>query len=150
MISTARVHQGRPSARQIMDPGSERDVETYRECFENNSELAVELVKAIRSGTGGMLFDDPTDPGHECDYHDYEAGSICQIKGKGEQVCDPVCFQSPSHPHCSTILAPFFSLSRDIRNNSFNQQRRKPPRPPPNPLPPQALTRRASLPARIL
>jgi hypothetical protein len=93
MISNARVHQGRPSARQIMDPGSERDVETYRECFENNPEFAVELVKAIRSGTSSMLFDDPTDLGHECDYHDHEAGPNCHIegKGKGEKVCDPVC-----------------------------------------------------------
>jgi hypothetical protein len=74
----------RIAARQIMDPGSERDVETYRECFENNPEFAIELVKAIRSGTGGMLFDDPTDPGHECDYHDHEAGPNCHIKGKGK------------------------------------------------------------------
>lgn len=73
----------RIAARQIMDPGSERDVETYRQCFENNPDFAVDLVKAIRNGTGGMLFDDPTDPGNPCLYHDHEDGPNCHIKGKG-------------------------------------------------------------------
>lgn len=74
----------RIAARQIMDPGSERDVETYRQCFENNPDFALDLVKAIRHGTGGMLFEDPTDRGHECDYHDHAAGPNCHTKGKGK------------------------------------------------------------------
>lgn len=74
----------RIAARQIMDPDSERDVETYRQCFEHNQDFAVDLVKAIKHGTGGMLFDDPTDPGNECDYHDHEAGPNCHIRGKGK------------------------------------------------------------------
>jgi len=82
--SPFRTLMTRIAARQIMDPGSERDVETYRECFENNPDFAIDLVKAIRSGTGGMLFDDPTDEGHECDYHDHEAGPNCHTKGKGK------------------------------------------------------------------
>jgi hypothetical protein len=72
----------RIAAPQIMDPGSDRDVETYHECFENYPEFAIELVKAIRSGTGGMLFEDPTDPGYECDYHDHQAGPNSHIKDK--------------------------------------------------------------------
>lgn len=73
----------RIAARQIMDPESNRDAETYRQCFENNPDFAVDLVKAMKLGTGGMLFEDPTDTGHECDYHDHEAGPNCHIKGKG-------------------------------------------------------------------
>lgn len=73
----------RIAARQIMDPGSERDVETYRRCFEHNPDFAVDLVEAIRRGTGGLLFDDPTHPGHECAYHDHDAGPNCHAKGKG-------------------------------------------------------------------
>jgi len=73
----------RIAARQIMDPASERDVETYRQCFESNSDFAIDMVKAIKHGTGGMLFDDPTDTGNECDYHDHDAGPNCHIKGKG-------------------------------------------------------------------
>jgi hypothetical protein len=71
------------AARQIMDPNSERDVETYRQCFESNSDFAIEMVKAIKQGTGGMLFDDPTDTGNECEYHDHEQGPNCHIKAKG-------------------------------------------------------------------
>ena len=74
----------RIAARQIMDPDNNRDVETYRQCFENNPDFAVDLVNAIRLGTGGILFDDPTDPGHECEYHDHEDGPNCNIKAKGK------------------------------------------------------------------
>lgn len=82
--SPFRLLMTRIAARQIMDPGSERDVETYRECFENNPDFAIDLVKAIRSGTGGMLFDDPTDTRNGCDYHDHEPGPNCNVKGKGK------------------------------------------------------------------
>jgi hypothetical protein len=74
----------RIAARQIMDPGSERDVDTYRQCFEKNPDFAVDLVKAIRHGTGGMLFEDPTESGNPCAYHDHEDGPSCHIKGKGK------------------------------------------------------------------
>jgi hypothetical protein len=82
--SPFRTLMTRIAARQIMDPGSERDVDTYRECFENNPDFAIDLVKAIRSGTGGMLFDDPTDAGNECEYHDHQAGPNCHTKAKGK------------------------------------------------------------------
>ncbi|KAL1608013.1 hypothetical protein SLS60_002952 [Paraconiothyrium brasiliense] len=74
----------RIAARQIMDPDSDRDVETYRQCFENNPDFAVDLVKAMKFGTGGMLFDDPTDTGNECEYHDHNDGPNCHVKGKGK------------------------------------------------------------------
>ncbi|KAF3006067.1 hypothetical protein E8E13_010981 [Curvularia kusanoi] len=72
------------AARQIMDPDSERDTESYRGCFENNAEFAIELVNAIRRGTGGVLLDDPTEKGNECEYHDHEDEPHCNIKGKGK------------------------------------------------------------------
>lgn len=72
------------AARQIMDPDSERDTETYRQCFENNADFAIELVNAIRQGTGGMLLADPTEKGNECEYHDHQDEPNCNIKGKGK------------------------------------------------------------------
>ncbi|KAF2622302.1 hypothetical protein BU25DRAFT_214521 [Macroventuria anomochaeta] len=72
------------AARQIMDPDSERDTETYRQCFENNADFAIELVNAIRQGTGGMLLEDPTEKGNECEYHDHENGPNCNVKGKAK------------------------------------------------------------------
>lgn len=83
--SPFRKLMARIAARQIMDPDSDRDVETYRQCFENNSDFAIDLVKAMRDGAGGILFDDPTDAGNECEYHDHEDGPNCHIKGKGKQ-----------------------------------------------------------------
>ncbi|KAL6704948.1 hypothetical protein ACN47E_007493 [Coniothyrium glycines] len=74
----------RIAARQIMDPSSDRDVESYRQCFENNPDFVVDLVRAIKHGTGGVLFEDPTDRGHECEYHDHEAAPNCPTKGKGK------------------------------------------------------------------
>jgi hypothetical protein len=74
----------RVAARQIMDPGSERDIETYRQCFDQNPDFAIDLVKAIRHESGGMLFDDPTELKNPCEYHDHEDGPNCYIKGKGK------------------------------------------------------------------
>jgi hypothetical protein len=72
------------AARQIMDPDNDRDVETYRQCFESNPDFAIDLVKAIKHGAGGILFQDPTSRGNECEFHDHEAGPNCHIKGKGK------------------------------------------------------------------
>lgn len=80
--SPFRLLMTRIAARQIMDPASERDVETYRGCFTNNPDFAIDLVKEIRSGTGGVLFNDPTEKGNECLYHDHEAGPNCYTKDK--------------------------------------------------------------------
>lgn len=71
------------AARQIMDPDSDKDAESYRKCFENNPDFAVDMVNAIKVGTGGVLFTDPT-AGRECDYHDHSHGQICYVKGKGK------------------------------------------------------------------
>lgn len=71
------------AARQIMDPDSDRNVETYRDCFSDNPDFAVDLVNAIKQGTGGMLFDDPTE-NNGCEYHDHEAGPNCYMRGKGK------------------------------------------------------------------
>lgn len=71
------------AARQIMDPDVDKDSESYRICFENNPDFAVEMVNAIRYMSGGMLFDDPT-AGDECEYHDHSDGPNCHIKGKAK------------------------------------------------------------------
>ncbi|KAK0347935.1 hypothetical protein LTR91_005817 [Friedmanniomyces endolithicus] len=69
------------AARQIMDPDVDKDAETYRKCFQNNPDFAVEMVNAIRHMSGGMLFDDPTEV-LECAYHDHSDGSYCGEKRK--------------------------------------------------------------------
>lgn len=71
------------AARQIMDPDTDKDADSYRRCFEDNTDFAVDMINAIKSGTGGMLFDDPTD-GNLCDYHDHSDGQNCHVKGKGK------------------------------------------------------------------
>jgi hypothetical protein len=69
------------AARQIMDPDVDKDAETYRKCFEDNADFAVEMVNAIRYASGGMLFEDPT-RGDVCEYHDHSDGQNCHVKGK--------------------------------------------------------------------
>lgn len=72
------------AARQIMDPDSDKNAASYRECFEDNPDFAVDLVNAIKQGTGGMLFEDPTE-GEDCSYHDHVGGPNCHSKIKGRQ-----------------------------------------------------------------
>lgn len=72
------------AARQIMDPDSDKNAVSYRECFDGNPDFAVDLVNAIKQGTGGMLFDDPTE-GEDCTYHDHVGGPNCLSKTKGRQ-----------------------------------------------------------------
>lgn len=129
----------RIAARQIMDPANERDVETYRECFTNNPDFAIDLVKAIRSGTGGMLFDDPTDKGNECLYHDHEAAPNCYVKEKlrGKQEDRPVIRQigplhklrpaePPSPPPSPDRAAPSFSTASSPASSPSRQKSSSP------------------------
>ena len=69
------------AARQIMDPDSDKDAASYRNCFADNPEFAVDMVNAIKAGTGGMLFEDPTDS-DQCDYHEHVERQ-CSNQGKG-------------------------------------------------------------------
>ncbi|KAF2089698.1 hypothetical protein K490DRAFT_7723, partial [Saccharata proteae CBS 121410] len=71
------------AARQIMDPDSEKDASNYRACFDHNPDFAVDLVNAIKTGTGGMLFDDPTSE-DECFYHDHDGAPVCLSKTKSK------------------------------------------------------------------
>ncbi|KAK6434867.1 hypothetical protein LTR95_008946 [Oleoguttula sp. CCFEE 5521] len=71
------------AARQIMDPDVDKDAESYRTCFDSNPDFAVEMVNEIRSSSGGMLFEDPTE-GVGCEWHDHEDGLDCSGKGKGK------------------------------------------------------------------
>lgn len=67
------------AARQIMDPESESDAGTYRICFEASADFAIDVIDAIRQGTGTRLFQDPTeDTG--CFYHEHETSQLCESK----------------------------------------------------------------------
>lgn len=72
------------AARQIMDPGVDKDAESYRSCFEGNADFAIEMVNAIRNLSGGILFDDPTEDEDCAEWHDHRDGSLCYLKGKGK------------------------------------------------------------------
>jgi len=64
------------AARQIMDPEVDKDAESYRGCFQDNTDFAVDMINSIRLMSGGMLFEDPT-AGDECSYHDHIDGDGC-------------------------------------------------------------------------
>lgn len=67
------------AARQIMDPESEGDAASYRLCFESSADFAIDVVAAIRQGSGPKLFDDPTEEGNRCCYHEHGAGQMCKV-----------------------------------------------------------------------
>ncbi|KAL6719894.1 hypothetical protein ACLMJK_001815 [Lecanora helva] len=67
------------AARQIMDPESEKDASTYKQCFEGNADFAIDVINAIKKGAGGKLFEDPTDMGNDrCCYHEHHPGQRCK------------------------------------------------------------------------
>lgn len=71
------------AARQIMDPEADKTAETYRVCFDDNPDFAVEMVNAIRQMSGGgILFDDPTAEDGCKEWHDHRDGSVCHLKKK--------------------------------------------------------------------
>jgi hypothetical protein len=76
------------AARQIMDPEVDKDAESYRRCFENNPDFAVEMVNSIRRLSGGMLFNDPTES-DACEYHDHRNGLKCHAKSKPSGKISP-------------------------------------------------------------
>lgn len=65
------------AARQIMDPGSDKDASSYKDCFAVSPDFAVDVINAIKQSSGGSLFDDPTE-GNSCRYHEHNAGETCQ------------------------------------------------------------------------
>ncbi|KAH7385258.1 hypothetical protein DE146DRAFT_621966 [Phaeosphaeria sp. MPI-PUGE-AT-0046c] len=120
----------RVAARQIMDPASERDVETYRRCFANNPDFAVDLVNAIRHGTGGMLFDDPTELRNPCEYHDHQDGPSCHIKGKGRAKHGE---STPSAPHTPVLDTQDSSSAPRPTIRQLNPLHKLRPAEPPSP-----------------
>jgi len=75
----------RIAARQVMDPGVEGRVEGYQDVFQGKegAEFAVQLVKAIRKGSGGVLLEDPTaDRG--CEFHLHEENEMCESDVRSE------------------------------------------------------------------
>ncbi|KAF2233630.1 hypothetical protein EV356DRAFT_503441 [Viridothelium virens] len=71
------------AARQLMDPESDKDAETYRMCFQDSPDFAIELFNTIKGESGGILFDDPTEI-IDCEYHDHDGGVNCHFKGKAK------------------------------------------------------------------
>ena len=69
----------RIAARQIMDPESKKDATTYKMCFEGSADFAIDVINAIRDGSGGKLYDDPTH-GPGCTYHEHDNGANCAVK----------------------------------------------------------------------
>lgn len=63
----------RIAARQIMDPDVERDAGCYKEVFKDHPDFAVDVLNAIREGTGGSPLDDPNE-GNGCRYHEHSNG----------------------------------------------------------------------------
>ncbi|KZM22707.1 uncharacterized protein EKO05_0000753 [Ascochyta rabiei] len=116
------------AARQIMDPDSNRDVETYRQCFEHNASFALELVNAIRQGSGGMLLDDPTASGNECAYHDHQDAPHCNIKAKAKAKAKQARKAKAQRADPSS--------ARSAASTSSDPPLRPHPRPPPRALPP--------------
>lgn len=66
------------AARQIMDPEGQCDASTYRMCFEASADFAIDVVNAIRQGSGPKLFHDPTE-GNGCFYHEHATGQLCKV-----------------------------------------------------------------------
>lgn len=73
------------AARQIMDPGSEKDASSYKDCFAFSPDFAVDVINAIKEGTGGSLFDDPTE-GNSCRYHEHDDGETCHKTVKFKDI----------------------------------------------------------------
>lgn len=75
------------AARQIMDPGVDKDAESYRVCFDGNPDFAIDMINSIRYMSGGILFDDPTYKNDCLQWHDHRDGSDChKSKGKGKEL----------------------------------------------------------------
>lgn len=75
--SPFRMLVSKIAARQIMDPENSRDARVYRDCFQVAPDFAIDVINAIRDGTGGVLFDDPTD-NNSCKYHEHKGGDSCR------------------------------------------------------------------------
>ena len=64
------------AARQMMDPDSASDASKYRECLQGNADFAIDVINAIKVGSGGKLYQDPTE-GDGCHYHEHRPGQRC-------------------------------------------------------------------------
>ncbi len=79
-----------------MDPDTKRDANQYRACFEASPDFAIDVINAVRDGTGGVLFDDPTE-GNSCRYHEHTSGETCHKTVKFENgVKEPDWTGSPA------------------------------------------------------
>jgi hypothetical protein len=56
-----------------------KDATTYKICFEGSADFAIDVINAIREGSGGKLYEDPTQGGG-CTYHEHENGASCTAK----------------------------------------------------------------------
>ena len=73
------------AARQIMDPESDSDASSYRQCFEGNADFAIDVVNAIKFGAGGSLFHDPTEA-KGCCFHEHPPGQRCDTRSANKSI----------------------------------------------------------------
>lgn len=59
-----------------MDPENQNTAETYRLCFESSPDFSIDVITAIREGSGCSLFEDPTEK-VGCLYHEHDNGQRC-------------------------------------------------------------------------
>lgn len=85
--SPLRKLMSRIVARQIMDPDVVRDASQYQACFDINPSFAIDVINVIRTDSGGILFDDPTE-GNSCRYHEHDNGRTCHKTVKFVQDTD--------------------------------------------------------------
>ncbi|KAF2401835.1 hypothetical protein EJ06DRAFT_581067 [Trichodelitschia bisporula] len=85
------------AARQLMDPEGDKEADSYRQCFEENPDFVVDLINAIKWGSGGILFEDPTE-GQNCDYHDHDSGPNCHDRNKKKLDIRPGSRSPPPSP----------------------------------------------------
>ncbi|THX21742.1 hypothetical protein D6C98_09106 [Aureobasidium pullulans] len=111
------------AARQIMDPDSDKNAESYRNCFKDNPDFAVDMVNAIKEGTGGILFDDPTD-GDEDAYHEDTTPRL-NSKGKG-----PASMLTPTSPRRPTSPSAASGAERRRDSGQSSERESGPPTPP--------------------
>ncbi|KAI5203377.1 hypothetical protein E4T39_04152 [Aureobasidium subglaciale] len=124
------------AARQIMDPDSEKKAESYRNCFNDNPDFAVDMVNAIKAGTGGFLFDDPTD-GDETAYHE---DPTPRQNGKGKGPASKLTPSSPRRRRSSSADARAERLSNGERRRDSGQSSERDSKLP-TPTPPDSTRR---------
>ncbi|KAF2665014.1 hypothetical protein BT63DRAFT_459635 [Microthyrium microscopicum] len=86
--SPFRTLMTRIAARQILHPESDKNAESYRKCFAISPDFGIELVDAIKRGTGGVTIEDPTE-GDAHEFHSHDTGHHPHINGSEPEQNKP-------------------------------------------------------------